>query len=200
MNNKLIMVRAGAYSIKTRQIIFWPHFSKLSLRDSLPSMERFSILSYAINNVKNQDDIVTTPCNRIMSNHLDEALEHDLQVPTITAVSMDQQILVAKQKEEERQQQQQQRPRDAFSNNGSYNNNDNADYFEINSRNVKNRNDMEVGNNNDDNNGDLVIPRLTPLNETAIDNHIQELKMRKEDNNMCKVNALALYILSRFPF
>ena len=58
-------------------------------------------LSYAINNVKNQDDIVTTPCNRIMSNHLDEALEHDLQVPTITAVSMDQQILVAKQKEEE---------------------------------------------------------------------------------------------------
>ncbi len=181
MNNKLIMVRAGAYSIKTRQIIFWPHFSKLSLRDSLPSMERFSILSYAINNVKNQDDIVTTPCNRIMSNHLDEALEHDLQVPTITAVSMDQQILVAKQKEEERQQQQQQRPRDAFSNNGSNNNNDNADYFGINSRNVKNRNDMEVGNNNDDNNGDLVIPRLTPLNETAIDNHIQELKMRKEE-------------------
>ena len=58
INNKLIVVRAGAFSIKTRPVIFWPHFSKCSMLDSLPSMERFSILSYAINNVPNRDDVV----------------------------------------------------------------------------------------------------------------------------------------------
>lgn len=84
INNNLIVVRAGAFSTKTRPVIFWPHFSKCSILDSLPSMERFSILSYAINNVRNRDDIVTAPCNRIMETHLDDAVDHSMQVPTIT--------------------------------------------------------------------------------------------------------------------
>ena len=83
INNKMNIVRAGAFSIKTRPVIFWPLFSKNSISDSLPSIERFSILSYAINNARNQDDIVTAPCKRIMSLNLSEALEHDGQTPDI---------------------------------------------------------------------------------------------------------------------
>ena len=185
INNKMTAVRAGAFSIKTRPVIFWPLFSKNSISDSLPSIERFSILSYAINNARNQDDIVTTPCKRIMSLHLSEALEHDGQTPDVIKVASQMDLVDASAEDLQRA--------DIYDNYGSQNVGDEVDFYNFNEKSL-----------NDDGNSNALLMKIrrsspqqrhqrnlrnkldttkteSSPGEDVIGKHIEELRRRKEE-------------------